>query len=49
MAEGKKRIKKVTGEAEPWEKWEADLVRWSVIAGLIALILFGAIVNIFIL
>ncbi|HEY82819.1 MAG TPA: hypothetical protein G4O01_05970 [Dehalococcoidia bacterium] len=47
MAEEKKN--EVSAEAEPWEGWEAGLVRWSIIAGLIALVILGALVNIFIL
>ncbi len=47
MAEEKRD--EVSAEPEPWEGWERGLVRWSVIAGLVALVILGTLVNIFIL
>ncbi|MCF8030807.1 MAG: hypothetical protein K9K39_07930 [Desulfohalobiaceae bacterium] len=39
----------VSHEAEPWEQWESNLVKWSLIIGVGALIVFGALVNLFVL
>ena len=36
-------------EAEPWEAWEANLVKYSLIIGVLALAVLGTLVNIFIL
>ena len=34
---------------EPWEKWETQLVVWSVGVGVAGLIVLGTLINIFIL
>lgn len=34
---------------EPWEKWETQLVAWSVGIGVAGLIVLGTLINIFIL
>ncbi|MDX9859526.1 MAG: hypothetical protein RBS99_01295 [Rhodospirillales bacterium] len=34
---------------EPWEKWETQLVVWSVGIGIAGLIILGTLINIFIL
>lgn len=34
---------------EPWEKWETQLVMWSVGIGVAGLIVLGTLINIFIL
>lgn len=34
---------------EPWEKWETQLVVWSVGIGVAGLIVLGTLINIFIL
>ncbi|WP_316977711.1 hypothetical protein [Shumkonia mesophila] len=34
---------------EPWEKWETQLVVWSVGIGIAGLIVLGTLINIFIL
>jgi hypothetical protein len=36
-------------EAEPWEEWEGKLVKYSLLIGVAALIVLGALVNVFIL
>ncbi len=36
-------------EAEPWEEWEGKLVKYSLVIGVGALAVLGALVNIFIL
>ena len=36
-------------QVEPWEKWEGKLVKWSLGIGIVALIVLGTLVNIFIL
>jgi hypothetical protein len=38
-----------TQEAEPWEEWEGKLVKYSLLIGVGALIVLGALINIFIL
>jgi cytochrome b561 len=37
------------GEAEPWEKWETQLVSGSIGIALIALIVLGWLINTFVL
>jgi len=34
---------------EPWEKWETQLVVWSVAVGVAGLVIFGTLINIYIL
>ncbi len=34
---------------EPWEKWESKLVIYSILLGIIALVILGIIINITIL
>ena len=36
-------------EPEPWEEWEGKMVKYSVMIGIGALIILGALINIFIL
>jgi len=36
-------------QAEPWEEWESKLVKYSLIIGVAALVVFGALVNLFVL
>lgn len=36
-------------QAEPWEEWEGKLVKWSLGIGVVALVVLGVLVNIFIL
>lgn len=36
-------------EPEPWEAWETKLVVWSVSIGVAGLIVFGILVNIYLL
>ncbi|MCF8106281.1 MAG: hypothetical protein K9K64_12430 [Desulfohalobiaceae bacterium] len=38
-----------TSGAEPWEEWEGKLVRYSLLIGVLALIVLGALINFFIL
>ncbi|MCF8109482.1 MAG: hypothetical protein K9J81_10865 [Desulfohalobiaceae bacterium] len=38
-----------THGAEPWEEWEGKLVKYSLIIGVLALIVLGALINYFIL
>lgn len=39
----------VLAGAEPWSPTETKLVVWSFVAALIALVLFGALINIYVL
>jgi hypothetical protein len=39
----------VSHEAEPWEEWESKLVKYSLFIGVAALVVFGALVNLFVL
>ncbi len=36
-----KDIDKLVGEMEPWESWETKLIWWSIIIGLIVLVIGG--------
>ena len=36
-------------QAEPWEEWESKLVKYSLFIGVAALVVFGALVNLFVL
>ena len=36
-------------QAEPWEEWESKLVKYSLYIGVAALVVFGALVNLFVL
>ncbi|MEF8823044.1 MAG: hypothetical protein V5A14_01075 [Desulfohalobiaceae bacterium] len=36
-------------EAEPWAEWEGRLVKWSLAIGVAALVVLGALINIFLL
>ena len=36
-------------EAEPWEDWEGKLVKYSLLIGVGALVVLGALINVFIL
>ncbi len=37
------------GEAEPWEKWETQLVTWSIGIAIVGVVVLGLLINIFIL
>ena len=49
MTQGNQEWEQAQHQAEPWEQWEANLVKWSLIIGVGALVVFGALVNLFIL
>ncbi len=49
MEEEVKLQEEMGKEAEPWEEWESKLVKWSLGIGIVALVILGALVNIFIL
>ncbi len=36
-------------EAEPWEPIESKLILWSIVAGIIAMIVLAALINVFVL
>ncbi|MCP4042893.1 MAG: hypothetical protein GY731_13205 [Gammaproteobacteria bacterium] len=37
------------GEAEPWEKWETQLVTWSIGIAIVGVVVLGLLINTFIL
>ncbi len=37
------------GEAEPWEKWETQLVTYSIIIAIVGVVVLGFLINTFIL
>lgn len=39
----------LTAPAEPWEKWESQLVIYSLVLAIIGLIILGILINLFIL
>ena len=49
QTQGNQEWQQAQQQAEPWEEWESKLVKYSVGIGLAALIVFGALVNIFLL
>lgn len=49
QTQGNQEWQQAQQQAEPWEEWESKLVKWSVGIGVAALVVFGALVNIFLL
>lgn len=50
MSEEKRDFsQEATMEAEPWEEWEGRLVKYSLLIGVGALVVLGALINVFIL
>jgi len=49
MDEEVKLREEMDKKAEPWEEWESKLVKWSLGIGIVALVILGILVNLFIL